>query len=275
MGLRISTNVASVAAQRQLGRSQDRFSHASRALASGTRLVDPGDDAAGFAISESLRGQAESLKSARNNAESAVGLIQVAEGGLSEQNNILVRLRELAVQAASDTVGDEERKFIDVEFQQLGKELDRIAETTRYGNKMLLTGGNEEYEFQLGSGGTENDVIRYKMEADTRASTLGIAGLSVEDQDSARSLLADLDDALLKVAGARASFGAVQSRLNIASNNLDLQHENVVSARSRIADTDVAYEAAELANAQMTQQFGISVLAQANSFPQAALRLLS
>ncbi|MES2963537.1 MAG: flagellin [Bdellovibrionota bacterium] len=274
MGLRISTNVASVAAQRQLGRSQARFSHASRALASGTRLVDPGDDAAGFAISENLRGQGESLKAAQRNAESAVGLIQVAEGGLSEQNNILVRLRELAVQAASDTVGDEERRFIDIEFQQLGKEFDRIAETTRYGNKMLLTGGNEEYEFQLGSGGSENDVIRYKMEADTRAATLGITGLSVEDQDGARSLLTELDDALMKVAGARASFGAMQSRLNIASTNLDVQHENVVSARSRIADADIAYESAELASAQIQQQLGISVLAQANAAPASVMKLL-
>lgn len=274
MGLRISTNVASVAAQRHLGRSQERFSHASRALASGTRLVDPGDDAAGFAISENLRGQAESLKAAQRNAESAVGLIQVAEGGLSEQNNILVRLRELAIQAASDTVGDEERQFIDVEFQQLAREFDRIAETTRYGNKMLLTGGNEEYEFQLGSGGTENDVIRYKMEADTRAATLGITGMSVEDQDGARSLLTDLDDALMKVAAARASFGAVQSRLNIAATNLDLQHENVVSARARIADADVAFEIAEMTSQQVQQQIGLSVLAQANAVPAAVMKIL-
>lgn len=274
MGLRISTNVASVAAQRQLGKSQDRFSHSARALASGSRLVDPGDDAAGFAISESLRGQAESLKAAQRNAESAVGLIQVAEGGLSEQNNILVRLRELGVQAASDTVGDEERKFLDVEFQQLTREFDRIAETTRYGNKQLLSGGNEEYQFQLGSGGTENDIIRYKMDTDTRASTLGLSGLSVEDKDSARSLLNDLDDALMKVAGARASFGAVQSRLNIAANNLDLQHENVVSARSRIADADVAYESAQLAASQIQQQVGLSVLAQANAVPNAIMKLI-
>ncbi|MEK7354993.1 MAG: flagellin [Bdellovibrionota bacterium] len=274
MGLRISTNVASIAAQRQLGKSQDRFSHAIRALASGSRLVDPGDDAAGFAIAENLRGQAASLKAAQRNAESAVGLIQVAEGGLSEQNNILVRLRELAVQAASDTVGDEERKFLDVEFQQLTKELDRIAETTRYGNKMLLTGGNEEFEFQLGSGGTENDLIRYRMDADTRSTTLGISGLSVEDQDSARGLLTELDDALLKVAGARASFGAVQSRLNIASDNLNLQHENVVSARSRIADADVAHEIAEMTSQQVQQQLGLSVLAQANAVPAAVLKIL-
>ena len=127
--------------------------------------MQPGDDAAGFAIAESLRGQAASLRQAKQNASNATGLIQVAEGGLNEQNNILIRLRELAVQSASDTVGEDERAFLDTEFQNLTAEFNRIAETTTYGRKQLLTGTNVEYEFHLGAGSTDSDVVRYKLDA--------------------------------------------------------------------------------------------------------------
>lgn len=275
MGFRISTNVASLAAQRQLEKSESRVSHAIRALSSGERIVKAGDDAAGFAISESLRGQAASLKVAKNNADSAVGLIQVAEGGLNEQNNILIRLRELAVQSASDTVGDEEREFLQTEFDQLLKEFDRIAATTTYGQKKLLVGSNEEFEFHLGTGKEEVNVIRYKLDADTRAAELGIGEISVSDQDDARDSLENVDAALLNIAKARAGFGAIQSRLEIAGNNLDLQHENVLAARSRIADADVAFETAELIQGQVLRDFGVAVLAQANQNPTSALRLLA
>ena len=274
MGLRISTNVASIGAQRLLGKSEERFAHAVRAIASGSRIVDAGDDAAGFAIAENLRGEAEGLARAKQNAESAVGLIQVAEGGLNEQNNIVIRLKELAVQSASDTVGNDERGFLDTEFQQLTKEFDRIAETTRYGSKQLLTGTNEEFTFQLGAGNTENDVIRYKLEGDTRASTLGLTGLSVADRDDARSMLTDLDNATTQISKARSGFGAIQSRLQIASNNLDTQHENILSARSRITDADIAHEVSEMVQGQVQQSAGISVLAQANGNTERALKLL-
>jgi flagellin len=274
MGLRIATNVASLAAQRHLARNEKQTSHAIRALASGSRIVDAGDDAAGFAISESLRGQAASLSQARRNADSALGLVQVAEGGLSEQNNILVRLRELAVQSASDTVGDDERQFLQTEFGQLVNEFDRISETTSYGKKKLLAGMNEEFVFQLGTGGTENDVIRFSLDADTRSGSLGLTDLSVKDKDRSRKVMETLDKALLDVARARAGFGAIQSRLDIAGNNLDIQHENVMAARSRIADADVAHEAAELAQGKIAQEFATAVLAQANQNAQSALRLV-
>lgn len=274
MGLRISTNVASITAQRNLVKSNERAQHAIAALSSGKRIVNAGDDAAGYAISENLRGQAASLAVAHQNAESAVGLIQVAEGGLNEQNNILIRLRELAIQSASDTVGDNERGYLNTEFTQLNLELDRIAQTTRYGDKQLLIGGDTEYVFQLGTQGTKEDTIRYKNETDTRADTLEVAGLTITDKDDARDNLKTIDEALKKIAEARAGFGAMQSRLQITSNNLDLQHENVLAARSRIADADVAQESAELMSAQVAQEFGISVLAQANQFPQRALKLI-
>lgn len=275
MGLLISTNVASLHAQRMLNKSEDRTAHAMRALASGSRITSAGDDAAGYAISESLRGQARSLRQAKQNSENATGLIQVAEGGLSEQNNILVRLRELAIQSASDTVGDDEREFLDTEFQQLVKEFDRIAKTTTYGQKKLLTGTNEVFEFQLGPGGEKDvDSVRYKMEANTTASAMRLDGMSVTDQDDAQDLLEDIDKALHKIAQARSGFGAMQSRLQIASGHLDVQYENVEAARSRIADADVAFETSELVQGKIQQEFGVAVLAQANARLERALKLL-
>ena len=274
MSLRIGTNVPSIAAQRDLNRAEERTSHALRALSSGSRFVKAGDDAAGYAISEILRGQAKSLRSAKNNAENAKGLIQVAEGGLNEQNNILIRLRELAVQSASDTVGDQEREYVDIEFKMLIEELDRIAQTTTYGNKKMLVGESQEFEFHLGAQNDESDIVKYTLDADSTAQALGVDRMAVDTQDDARDTLEDIDGALGKLAGVRAGFGAIQSRLEIASNNLDLQFENVSSARSRIADADVAYEVSEMVQGQVLREFGIAVLAQANQDPQKALKLL-
>jgi flagellin len=274
MGLRIGTNVASLAAQRNLAKSDAAQTRAVRALSSGTRLVTPGDDAAGFAIAEGLRGQIAGLRQAKLNAESAQGLIQVAEGGLNEQNNILIRLRELAVQSSSDTVGNEEREFLQTEVEALVSEFDRISRTTTFGRKQLLTGTNESFEFHLGTGGTSDDIIKYTLDADTRASSMGIDGMSVTDRDDARSSLETIDQALTNIARARAGFGAVQSRFEIVGNNLDIQRENVMAARSRIADTDVALEVSNLTQAQVMQDFGVAVLAQANQNPTRAVRLL-
>lgn len=275
MALRIGTNVAAIAANRNLSRNSEDMENSLERLASGSRIVHPGDDAAGFAISEQLRGQESGLMQARRNADNAIGLIQVAEGGLSEQNNIVVRLREIAVQSASDTVSDDEREFLETEFQTLIKESDRIAESTRFGQKQLLVGTNENFDFYVGtSGDAAADVINYKLEANTKSSSLGLAGLSVVDQDEAQSVLTDLDESLQKLAQARAGFGAIQGRLEIAGNNLDVQKQNVSEARSRIADVDVAEESTKLARAQVLQDVGVAVLAQANQNSYRALKLL-
>lgn len=274
MGLRISTNVASLTAQRLLTKSENRTVHAMRALSSGSRIVHAGDDAAGFAISESLRGQAASLAQAKKNADSARGFIQVAEGGLNEQNNILIRIRELAVQSASDTISDDEREFLETEVQQLTQEFDRIAQTTSYGQKKLLSGKNQEFEFHLGTGNTEVDIIKYKMEADTRSETLGVDEISVADQDDARDALEDIDSALLSIARIRSGFGAIQSRLQIAGDHVDLQRENILAARSNISDADVAYEVSEMMQGRVQQDMGVAVLAQANQNPMRAVRLI-
>ncbi len=275
MSLRIGTNVAAIAASRNLSRNSEDMQHSLQRLASGNRITVPGDDAAGFAIAEQLRGQGKGLQQARRNTDNAIGLIQVAEGGLSEQNNIIVRLREIAVQAASDTVSDDEREFLDTEFQGLIAESDRIAESTRFGQKQLLVGTNEKFDFYVGvSGDPKTDVISYKLDANTRASSLGLDGTSVSDKGDAESFLKEVDESLMMLAKTRAGFGAIQGRLEIAGNNLDTQYENIAAAHSRIADVDVAEESTNLARAQILSDLGIAVLAQANQQPSRVLKLL-
>ncbi len=275
MGLRISTNVAAINAQRQLGTQQTRGAHALAALSSGSRIVSAADDAAGLAISENIKGQTRGLAMARQNSFNAISLVQVSEGGLGEINNILIRLRELGVQAASDNIGDQEREFLDQEVQQLVQESDRIAKTTRFGSKLLLDGTGEELEFHVGPFAGDENVIRYKMSADATTSKLGIDGVDVASKGSARSLLGSVDEALNEIGKMRADFGAVQSRLNTTTSNLDIQFENLSAAYSRIRDADVAHESAELASAQVLQQAAVSVMAQANQQPAQALRLIS
>jgi flagellin len=275
MGLRINTNVASIGAQRVLGKQQARNEHAQMAISSGSRIVHASDDAAGLAISENIRGQVSGIKMARNNAFNAQSLIQVSEGGLNEIGNIMIRLRELGVQAASDTVSDTERSFLDQEAQQLVAESDRIAKSTRFGNKPLLDGTGGEMEYHVGAFANEaENVIKYKVSADATASTLGIDGVSLTDKGGARSTLEAVDAGLIKLGQMRADFGAVQSRLNSTTSNLDVQYENLSAAKSRISDADLAYESAEMMSSNILQQAAVGVLAQANQNGAVALKLI-
>jgi len=274
MGLRIQTNLPSIAAQRVLGVQQQRQEHATQALASGSRIVHASDDAAGLAISESLKGQIRGAAMARSNAFNAGSSIQIAEGSLNEINNILIRVRELGIQSASDTVGDKERTFLNNEAQQLLTESDRIAKTTRFGDRRLLDGSGGQMEFHVGAFAGSENVIKYNMSSDATASELGIDGISVEDKGSARDALQTVDDALQKLGSMRANFGAIQSRLNATTSNLDNQVENLSAANSRIRDADVAHETAEMASATVLQNAAVSVLAQANQFPGVAMKLI-
>ncbi len=274
MGLRINTNVASIDAQRQLYKNQRRLEHSQAALGSGKRIINAADDAAGLAISENIRGQAAGLKMAKQNALNAQSVIQVSEGGLNEISNIMIRLRELGVQAASDTVSDVEREFLDTEAQQLVEEADRIANSTRFGNKNLLNNDGDELEFHVGPFGGEENVVRANVSADATTSTLGVDGVSVADKDSARDTLDAVDEALVKISKIRADFGAVQSRLITTNSNTEIQYENLKAAESRIADADIAYESAEMASAQVLQSAAVNVLAQANSNGLAAMKLI-
>ncbi len=274
MGLRIQTNMAAISAQKVLGVQQKRQEHASQALASGTRIVKAGDDAAGLAISQGMNAQVKGMQMARMNSFNAVSAIQVSEGGLNEISNILVRLRELGIQAASDNIGDKEREFLDLEAQNIIQEADRIAKTTTFGNKVLLDGSGGSQTFHVGAFGGEENTITYDLSSDATSGAIGIDGLSVADKGSARDLLETVDEAMQNVGAMRANFGAIQNRLEITTNNLDTQIENLSAAKSRIADTDIARESSELASAQVLQSAAVSVLAQANQSQGVALKLV-
>ena len=274
MGLRIQTNLPSLSAQRVLGVQQHRMTHATQALASGSRIVNAADDAAGLSISEFLRGQIRGVAMARNNAFNAISAIQISEGGLNEITNIAIRLRELGIQAASDNIGDKERGFLQEEARQLVLEADRIARTTQFGDKKLLDGSGGKMTFHVGAFAGEENTISYSLDANATASELGLDDVDLSTKSSARSSLAAVDKALEKVGQLRANFGAVQSRINAAVSNLDIQYENLSAANSRIRDVDVAHETAEMASAQVLQSAAVSVLAQANSFPAMALKLM-
>lgn len=276
MGLRINTNVQSLAAQRSLGNVKREQSSSLEKLASGSRINKAGDDAAGLAISEKLKSNIRGVRQATRNAGDGVSLVQTAEGGLNEVSNILIRLRELSVQSASDTITDNERKFSDLEFQQLKTEVERIATSTTFNGKQLLAGQGEKMEFQIGINNDEkNDRIAFVPEQmNVRVEDVGISELSVASKESSQLNLEQLDSAMEKVNGNRAQLGALQNRLQSTINNLEVQSENLSSANSRIRDTDVASETAKLAKSNILTQSSTSVLAQANQSGQSALRLI-
>lgn len=276
MGLRIATNVASINAQRQLTTNQEKLDHSLKALSSGSRIVKASDDAAGLAISENLRGQIAGIKMARNNAYNAQSLVEVAEGGLNEVTNIMIRLRELGVQAASDNISEVERQFLDEEAQLLISEADRIAKTTRFGDQVLLdgSGAGEEKDFHVGAFSSDNDVISFSIDANVTRDNLAYGSIDLSEKSSAKEALATVDETLVEIGKARASFGAIQSRLNMTVSNLDIQHENLAAANSRVRDADIAYETSQATSAQILQQAAVGVLAQANQSKQSALRLI-
>tara|TARA_R110002072_G_scaffold288917_1_gene455510 strand:+ start:192509 stop:193342 length:834 start_codon:yes stop_codon:yes gene_type:complete len=276
MGIRIGTNVQSIAAQRSLGEVKKSQSSSLEKLASGSRINKAGDDAAGLAISEKLKANIRGTRQANRNAGDGISLIQTAEGGLNEVSNILVRLRELSVQSASDTIGDQERKFSDLEFQQLTTEVERIATSTRYNGKNLLSGEGEKMEFQIGIYNNEkNDRISYNP-ALTSAKTadIGIEGMNVASKEASQSNLETIDTAIGNINENRAGLGALQNRLQSTMRNLDIQTENLSAANSRIRDTDVASESAELAKSNILTASATSVLAQTNNSNANALKLI-
>ena len=275
MGLRISTNIAAISAQRHLGaQSVDQAKTFSR-LASGNRITSAGDDAAGLSISENLKAQVRSMRQAERNANDGISFVQVAEGGLSEVGNILVRLRELSVQASSDTIGDRERGFIDKEYQSLKAEIDRIANSTNFNGIDLLGGTAASINFQVGIGTSSNDSIAVSF-GGVSSSGLGLNSIAVGGSTStnATAAITALDTALTTVSTSRASFGAASNRLSIAVSTSQTIRTNLEAANSSIRDVDVAEETSLLARSQVLLQAGTSVLAQANGAPQLALSLL-
>lgn len=277
MGLRISTNVAALNAQKNLGYTQRAAATSMARLSSGMRINQAADDAAGLAISENLKAQIRGLRQANRNANDGISLVQVAEGSLNEVSSMLIRLRELGVQAASDTIGDTERKFLDVEYQQLKSEIQRVTESTNYNGYDLLNGTGGVIDIQVG---THNDPFKDRISFDASAANstleaLGMVSESLASKQSAQLSLDVVDSAMISVNAIRANFGAMQNRLTSTSNNILVADENFSAANSRIRDTDVAAESSEMMRNNILLQAGISVLGQANNSQQVALKLLS
>lgn len=277
MGMRVSTNVASVNAQHAMAGSQREIQKSFAQLASGSRITKAADDAAGLSISETLKSTIRGYTQAQRNANDGMSMVQVAEGGLGEISNILTRLRELGVQAASDTVGDTERGFINKEVQQLKLESERIAQSTRFGKSTLLNGEGNNYEFQVDINNDDfKDRISFNSsEIKATNDALNISGFDFSDKMSAREALETLEDSQRTVNGYRATLGALQNRLVSTTDNLGNAIENFSAANSRIRDTDVAQSSAELARNNILLQASVGVLAQANQQPASALKLLN
>jgi flagellin len=276
MGLRIATNIASINAQKNLAYTQHGLHTAYERLSSGFRINKAADDAAGLAISENLKSNIRGFRQANRNANDGISLVQVAEGSLNEVSNMLIRLRELGVQAASDTVGDTERRFLDVEYQQLKSEVQRITDSTKFNGYELLNGTAGVLDIQVG---VHNNPFLDRISFNASASNatleaIGLVAETVGSKEAAENSLSVVDNALTSINAIRANFGALQNRLQSTSTNLSVTEENYSAANSRIRDTDVAQESAEMTRQTILQQAAVSVLQQANGSTQMALKLL-
>lgn len=276
MGLRIATNVAALNTQKNLMGNKLNLDRSLERLSSGNRINRAADDAAGLAISENLRAIIRGYRQADRNANDGISLVQVAEGSLTEVSNMLIRLRELAVQASSDTVGDTERKFVDVEYQQLKSEIQRITDSTNFNGYDLLNGTGGVVDIQVG---VHNNPFqdRISFNASAANATLDALGLTVETvatKEGAQMSLDVVDNALTSVNAIRANFGALQNRLVSTSQNLKVADENISAANSRIRDADIAAETTEMTRNNILQQAAISVLTQTQNSQQLALKLL-
>jgi flagellin len=277
MSLVINTNTLAITAQRTLGVTEGKLGKTISRLATGSRIVNASDDPAGLAISDSLNATVRSLGQAQRNAQDAISLIQVFEGGTQDIGNMLIRLRELAMQAASDTVGPRERSMLDNEVQELKSEITRIARTTTYMDRELLAGEEVKLEFQVG---TNNDASKDRIvfdpgNTDLRAESIGVGDMNVLEKANAQSSLPMLDIALMRINEMRAKIGSSQNRLQTTYNSQGVYRENLMSAMSRIKDADMAEETTNLTKESILRQAGVAVLMQANETPKLALKLLN
>jgi len=287
----INTNMGSINAQSNLAATQNAVQKSLSKLSSGYRITKAADDAAGLAISEKMRGQISGLKQASSNAQSAISLIQTAEGGLSETHSILQRMRELAVQSASDTNTADDRTKIQSEVNELATEITRISNTTEFNTKNLLAGGLVD-TYQIGANAGQNVALQVgAMDAKSLGVASGAiatltsggavisgatvsAGLDVSTQASADTAITTITAAINTVSTQRASLGAMQNRLEHTINNLGTSAQNLTAAESQIRDVDMAAEMSNFTKNQVLAQAGVAMLAQANQSPQTILKLL-
>jgi len=276
MGMRINTNMEAINAQRNLRINQSKLGDNFAKSASGLRINKSADDAAGLAISDNLRGSIASFGQAARNAQDGISFIQVAEGAMTEIGGMVTRLRELSVQAASDTIGHNERQYLDKEAQQLKLEIERIAQGTNYNGTNLLNGTGEKLDFQIG---IKNDEFldRISYEPGLTNSTLdnmGLADIDLSDKTAAQNGLDKIDSSVQVLNGNRAQLGALQNRLKSTIANTEVAVENFSAARSRIMDADYSQVSADLAKDTVKTQASTSVLAQANQTTGMAMKLI-
>ncbi|MBT5258059.1 MAG: flagellin FliC [Nitrospina sp.] len=281
---RIFNNIASLNAQRLLGVNSSRLATSVERISSGIRINKASDDAAGLAISEGLRSDIRALRQAVRNANDGVSLINVTEGALNEQAGILIRLRELASQAATGTVSSTERATIQLEFSALRNEVDRIAATTEFNGQKLVDGSlassvasTSQIFIQIGINSSSDSRINLNEQVDLEAMTstgLSIHELSVTSAQGALSALSQMDTSISQITAGRGKIGAVQNRLAKSISNLSVGIENLTAADSQIRDADLAHEVAMLTRNQILVQASTAMVGQANLIPQSVLQLL-
>jgi flagellin len=276
MGFRINTNIPALQSQRAMSTVNRESEESFHKLASGERIAKAADDAAGLAISEKMKANIRSSKQASRNANDGISLVQVTEGGLNESTSILIRLKELSIQAATDTVSDSERAMSNHEYQSLKSELDRIANVTEFNGKKVLNGSGGRLDFQVGVGedGEEDRITIHTSKFNATQSALGVQGLNILSKQSAQASIEKIDGAVNEISSQRSLLGSIQNRLISSSTNLDIYTTNMSSANSRIRDLDYADETSKQARNSVVGQAGTAVMAQANTSGSTALKLL-
>jgi flagellin len=275
MAATINTNVASLNAQRNLSSSQSSLAMSMQRLSSGLRVNSAKDDAAGLAIAERMNAQVKGMNVAIRNANDAISLSQVAEGALGKVGDALQRMRELSVQSANATNSASDRTNLDAEFQQLGQEIGRVLGGTKFNGQAILGADAGAKAFQVGAGTTANDQITITttdLTADTTVTA--VTGGDITSAANATTAINNIDTAINTIASQRATFGAAQNRFDSVISNLQVSSENQAAARGRIVDADFASETANLSRAQVLQQAGTAMVAQANALPNGVLQLL-
>lgn len=276
MSLRINTNVPAMAARQHLAATRDALDHTQNKLSSGSRILSAADDASGLAISESLRAMIRSSEASIRGAEDGVYMLRTADGSLDYITNMVIRMKELATSAASDTNGDKERSYLNAEVQALKSELDRISRATIFNGRPLLTGNGGEVAIQVGPRNDDStDRIYINADLEINTDALGIAGVDISETPGARDSLDTLQNALEVIARARGSIGASEQALTSTISHLNQLLGPLAGANSHIRDADLAFETSEFAKYQILQQSGVAVLSQANQSPAIALKLLA
>jgi flagellin len=275
--MRISTNTQTMTAQRYLRQHNEVLSKEDNKLSSGTRIVQAADDPAGLAISEGLKAKVRSNYQAERNTNDSISMLQVAEGSLGVMSNISTRLRELAIQAASDTISDTDRVVIDKEFQAMKNEIQRLTVSTSFNGNNIINEKGSVYDLQIGiNGNAKGDRIRYDMsKVMDNSNNFGIGNVDLRSKLSAQDSLSKIDNMQTQISSSRAELGSMGNRMNSVIQSLQVGRENMEATNSKIRDADVALESANRAKEQIMQSSTVEMLKISNNNPSIMLKLVS